>query len=146
MVGDPSTAKSQILKYVNKISPRGVYSSGKGSSGVGLTAYIKKDPETKETILEPGALILSDKGLCCIDEFDKMDDSIKSILHEVMEQQTISIAKAGIVCTLNARTAILAAANPRDSKYNVNRSIVYNINIQPTLLSRFDLIYLVLDQ
>ncbi|MBY8979964.1 MAG: minichromosome maintenance protein MCM [Candidatus Lokiarchaeota archaeon] len=145
-VGDPGTGKSEILKSAIEISPRGLYTSGKGSTAVGLTAAVIKDNETGQMNLEAGAIILANGGVAAIDEFDKMDTSDRSALHEAMEQQTVSIAKAGIVATLKAQTAIIAAANPRTGRYDRYKTPTQNIHLPPSLLSRFDLIFIVTDK
>ena len=144
LVGDPGTAKSEMLKFCTRIAPRGLYTSGRGSTAAGLTAAVVKD-KSGIFMLEAGAVVLGDQGLVCIDEFDKMKPEDRSALHEVMEQQSASISKGGIVATLNARTSILAAANPMYGKYDPFKNITENVNLPIPLLTRFDLIFVVRD-
>ncbi|TDL28779.1 ATP dependent DNA helicase [Rickenella mellea] len=146
LLGDPGTAKSQLLKFVEKAAPIAVYTSGKGSSAAGLTASVQRDAVSREFYLEGGAMVLADTGVVCIDEFDKMRDEDRVAIHEAMEQQTISIAKAGITTVLNSRTSVLAAANPVWGRYDEGRSPGENIDFQTTILSRFDMIFIVKDE
>lgn len=145
LIGDPSTAKSQFLKFVARVSPIAVYTSGKGSSAAGLTASVVRDTASREFQLEGGAMVLADGGVVCIDEFDKMKPDDRVAIHEAMEQQTISVAKAGITTILNSRTSVLAAANPIHGSYDDLKQAQEQIDLQTTILSRFDCIFLVRD-
>jgi len=146
LVGDPGTAKSQLLRYVHKIAPRSVYTSGKGTTTAGLTATVVRDEVDGRWTLEAGALVLADKGIALVDEIDKMRKEDRSALHEALEQQSISIAKAGITAVLKARCALLAAANPKYGRFNRYEPLVEQINLEAPLLSRFDLIFIVTDE
>src|SRR3990170_6285047 len=145
LIGDPGTAKSQLLQYVARIAPRGLYTSGRGTTAAGLTAAVIREKGGSMS-LEAGALVLADKGICCIDEMDKMRPEDRVAIHEAMEQHTVSVAKGGIVATLNARTSILAAANPALGRYEPYRTVAENITLPVTILSRFDLIFVIRDQ
>jgi len=146
ILGDPGTGKSQFLKWIENVAPRAVYATGKGASAVGLTAGVRRDPVTQEWTLQGGALVLADRGICMIDEFDKMNEQDRTSIHEAMEQQSISISKAGIVTRLQARCAVIAAANPVGGRYDGSRTFVENVDLTDPILSRFDILAVVRDK
>merc|ERR1712130_241281 len=146
ILGDPGTGKSQFLKYIEKIAFRSVYSTGKGASAVGLTASVHRDKMSGEWTLEGGALVLADRGTCLIDEFDKMNEKDRVSIHEAMEQQTISVSKAGIIATLQARCAVIAAANPIRGRYDSSLTFIENVDLTDPILSRFDVLAVVRDK
>jgi len=145
LIGDPGVGKSQLLQFAAKLAPRGIYTSGKGSSAAGLTAAVVKD-QKGEFMLEAGAMVLADGGIACLDEVDKMDENDRVAIHQAMEQQVTSIAKAGIVASLNTRASVIAAANPKLGRYMDDRTVGDNVNLPVTILSRFDLIYIIKDK